>query len=864
MSDPAAAIRGGESSLVDRLTLEQKVRLLTGADAWSLHGESAIGLRPIVFSDGPAGVRGTRLDPANPSSSLPCPVALAASWDERMVGELALALGLEARAKGVDVLLGPTVNMARTPLSGRGFECFSEDPLLTARIAVAYVRGVQDAGVGATAKHYVGNDSETDRRSYDARISERVLRELYLPPFEACVAEADVALVMAAYNSVNGAPMTANPTLLRDLLKEEWGFRGVVVSDWSAAQKTGPSALAGLDLVMPGPSGPWGDQLLAAVRAGHVSEAEIDDKVVRLLRLARRVGALSLSPATGVPLTHPAKPTGFAGTPRKPASRGWKSGEYPAEPGDAGRDVRMTGAMVDPSLLREVTAQCFVLLHNRRGLLPLEAGSISKVALIGPNATAPQTQGGGSVRVLSVLRPGLADSLRTGLGGASTVSVHQGCLTWTTIPAPSEGSMRDPVSGEAGVRLEVCGADGTVIHDAPFPTSVVTWWDGLPEAVQVPGSKVVMRARYRAGVDGPHVIGAAGVGLLRVDVDGSRLAEAMTLRPREVVEAFSRPPELRVPVQLRAGREVEVRVEYRPDVRGREGGFVTLRLGIAPELEDDRLLDEAVDAAADVDVAVVVVGSADGTESEGYDRETMALDGRQDELVRRVADANGNTVVVVNSGMPVLMPWVDEVAAVIQVWLPGQGFGEALADCLLGAAEPGGRLPVSVPRAEADSPVLHAHPETGELTYAEGLLMGYRGYDRSGSEPLFSFGHGLGYTDWSYESLEAAAESLTTDQDLPLVVTVRNSGKRAGREIVQVYLEGPDDDPSRPLRVLAAFSAVCAGAGEQAEVQLTVPARSFARFDEGLCEWVWHRGTYTVHAGRSSRDLKLSRKVVLR
>jgi beta-glucosidase len=834
----ATDIRGDESSLVARLTLEQKVRLLTGADGWSLHGEGAVGLRPIVFSDGPAGVRGIRLDPANPSSSLPCPVALAATWDELLVGRLALRLGHEARARGVDVILGPTVNMVRTPLSGRGFECFSEDPLLTTRIAVAYVRGVQEAGVGATVKHYVANDSETDRRSYDARLADRVLRELYLPPFEACVVEADVALVMAAYNSVNGAPMTANPTLLRDLLKGEWAFAGVVMSDWSATRKTAASALAGLDLVMPGPGGPWGELLLAAVRAGTVPEAEIDEKVSRLLLLARRVGAMG-EPADGV-------------------SPGFATG---------GRDHRATAgptAMIDPEFLREVTARSYVLLSNRRGLLPLEGSRIRKVALIGPNATAPQTQGGGSVRVLPVVRPGLAESLREALGGDATVSVHQGCLTWTTIPPPGDGSLRDPVSGEAGVRLEVYDSGGTALYDAPFPTSVVTWWDGLPEAVQLPGSTVVMRALYRAALDGPHMVGAAGVGVLRVSIDGTRLAEATTLRPREVVEAFSRPPELRVPVSLRAGQEAEVRVEYRPDVRGGESGFVTMRLGIAPQMNDDRLLDEAVDAAGAADVAVVVVGSADGTESEGYDRETLALNGRQDELVRRVAAATSNTVVVVNSGTPVLMPWADEVAAVIQVWLPGQAFGEALADCLLGAVEPGGRLPVSMPRTEADSPVLHAHPVTGELRYSEGLLMGYRGYDRSGTDPLFCFGHGLGYTDWSYESLAAAAGTLTPGQDLSLDVTVRNSGLREGREVVQVYLEGPDDDAGRPLRVLAAFAAVGAGPGERAEAKLTVPARSFARFDELSHAWVWHPGTYTVHAGRSSRDLRLSAQVVLR
>jgi beta-glucosidase len=828
MSSARSDLHGDDSGLVGRLSLEQKVRILTGADGWNLYAEKALGLRPIVLSDGPAGVRGIRFDPARPSTSLPCPVALAATWDERLVYDLALALGHEARARGVDVLLAPTVNIVRTPLSGRGFECFSEDPLLSARVAVAYVRGVQEAGVAATVKHFVANDSETERRSYDALVAESVLRELYLPPFEACVAEADVALVMAAYNSVNGAYMTANRPLLHDLLKTEWGFRGVVVSDWSAAYTTVPSAQAGLDLVMPGPHGPWGDQLVAEVRAGAVAESDIDDKVARLIGLARRVGALNGS-IGGDPPQH-----------------------------------RMAGApaLVDPALLRKVTSRSFVLLSNPRGLLPVPSGSVERLALIGPNAVEPQTQGGGSVRVLAVAGRDLAETLGEALD--TFVSVHQGCITSATIAVPHDGSLHDPVSGETGVRVEVRTAGGAVVSDARFPTSVLTWWDDLPAAVHLPDSEVVMRARYRARVDGPHVLGVAGVGRLRVLVDGAPIAEAKTDFNRDSVQALSQPPELRVPLQLQAGRDVDLRIEHHPNARGPHAGFATLRIGIAPKQEDDKLMADAVVAAAAADVAVVVVGSADGTESEGYDRENMLLPGRQDELVRRVAAANPNTVVVVNSGMPVLMPWADEVAAIIQVWFPGQAFADALADVLVGVAEPGGRLPVTVPRAEADSPVLHAEPHAGDLVYAEGLLVGYRGYDRSGIEPLFSFGHGLGYTDWTYESLKPDAGSIAAGDDLALVVTVRNSGPRAGREVVQVYLDGPDDDPRRPVRVLAAFATVEAGPGERSEVKLKVPARLFARFDEHRREWVWIPGTYKLRAGRSSRDLRLKAEVVLR
>ena len=826
MTGATVGIPHSESSLVAQLDLEQKVRLLTGRDSWVLHGEPAIGLRELVLSDGPAGVRGTNFDAANPSSSLPCPIALGATWDVPLLEELALALGLETRSKGVDVLLGPTVNLVRTPLSGRGFECFSEDPLLSAHIAAAYVRGVQRAGVAATAKHYVANDSETERRTYNAKVSESVLRELYLPPFEACVAEG-VLLIMAAYNSVNGETMTANARLL-DLLKHEWGFAGVVVSDWHATSSTVATALAGLDLVMPGPNGPWGDLLVAAVRDGSVPEAVIDDKVGRLLALARRIGALD-GAADG-------------------------NGSRPATVADR--------ELVDPALVRRVAARSFVLLSNPRGLLPLPS-TVARVALIGPNAFEPQTQGGGSIRVLPVVRPSIADALADALD--AYVTVDQGCITAATIASPRAGTFHDPVSDRPGVRLEVTGPDGATLHDAPFAKTVVTWWDGLPAEVHKEGARIVMRTRYRATESGPHVIGAAGIGRLRVLVDGVEVADETTPHPaRDVVFVLSRPPEIRSTVDLESGQEVEVRVEHRPDVHGRQAGFVTMRLGISPDARDEELIDNAVNAAAAAEVAVVVVGSADGTESEGYDRDTLALPGRQDELVSRVAAANPNTVVVVNSGTPVLMPWVDEVAGVIQAWFPGQAFGEALAGVLAGVDEPGGRLPVTVGRAESDSPVLVAQPDAGQLAYSEGLLVGYRGYDRRGTEPLFAFGHGLGYTEWAYESMSPATASISHGQDLEIVVKVRNTGARAGRDVVQLYLEPAVDDVSRPLRTLVAFAAVAAAPGEVVEAKLHVDARSFQRFDEAAARWESPAGTYTLRAGRSSRDLRLDSKVEMR
>src|SRR3954454_13731653 len=360
---------GMEDVLHERLaalTLEQQVRLLTGADFWALHDEPAIGLRRLVTSDGPAGARGERWDEREPSANVPSPTALAATWDESRIERLRRLLAAEGRRKGVDVLLAPTVNLHRTPYGGRHFECFSEDPLLTGRIGVAYVRGLQSEGVGATVKHFVANDSETERFTLDADVDERVLRELYLAPFEAIVRDGGVWAVMAAYNGVNGATMTENP-LQRHVLKDEWGFDGLIMSDWYAGRSLAAAGEGLLDLVMPGPSGPWGDALVAAVRTGDVPESAVDDKVLRLLRLAARVGALDGGPGTA-------------------SAAPWHADHIAAE-------------------LRAAAAAGFVLARNEppiadgEPLLPLNAGTLRSVAVLGPNTFVARTLGGGSATV---------------------------------------------------------------------------------------------------------------------------------------------------------------------------------------------------------------------------------------------------------------------------------------------------------------------------------------------------------------------------------------------------------------------------------------------------------------------------------
>jgi beta-glucosidase len=808
----------GERGLLAALCLEEKVRLLTGADNWRTKPAPAIGLRSMVVSDGPAGVRGTTMDERNPASSLPSPSALGATWDPALIQTVAAALGAEAKSKGVDILLAPTINVMRTPVSGRGFESFGEDPVLIARMAVAYVRGLHQAGAAAAVKHYVGNDSETGRWTYDARIAEHVLRELYLAPFEACVREADADLVMTGYNKVNGTTMTEHAHLLGRILKDEWGFTGVALSDWHAARTTIATAAAGLDLAMPGPDGPWGADLTAAVRAGHLTEEEIDDKVRRVLRLARRVGAFGPAPGGDGPV------------------------------------------LADPALLRRCAATAFTLLRNEHQVLPLDPATIGSVAVIGPNALHPVTQGGGSATVPPVSVSTPAAALTQALDGRARVVIRPGCATWTLVPEPPRHALTDPDTGQPGVRIEFRAADGTLIAAEHRTATTFTWWDALPAGIGGGGrGTIVLRTRYRPAHDGPHVIGAGGVGQLTLAVSSTEVAAGHTDPPADPVEAMVRPGEIRATADLTAGTDTEIKITLLPDDWPQ--GPVAIRLGLAPAPDDDTMLSQAVEAARGADAAVVVVGSAPAAESEGFDRPGLALPGRQDELIRRVAAVNHRTIVIVNAGMPVLMPWAETVAAAGYAWLPGQEMGTALADVLLGRAEPGGRLPVTIPAAEADCPVLHSVPADGKLEYREGLLIGYRGYDRAGTTPRYPFGHGLGYTTWAYESAAADAPVVAPGQDLDVTVTVRNTGPRAGREVIQAYLEPPAADPGRPVRALAAFASVTAAPAEHAEARLTVPARAFDRYDEAAGTWVRPSGEFTVRIGRSAADLPLHLRV---
>ncbi len=798
------------SELVGRLDLERKVLLLTGRDHWHTQPLPEIGLRAMRMSDGPVGVRGEVWDERRPSTNLPSTTVLAATWDPSLARDYGRVLAAEARDRDVDVLLAPTVNLHRSPLGGRHFEAFSEDPLLTARVAAGFVAGVQDGGVGAAVKHYVANEYETERFTASSEVSERALREIYLLAFEESVTRAGAWLVMSSYNAVNGVTASESP-LLQVPLKTEWAFDGVVVSDWSAVRSLA-SAASGQDLVMPGPHGPWGQPLVDAVREGEIPEATIDDKVRRLLLLAARVGALE--------------------------------GATPA--------TRVDDALEAGPVARHVAVEGTVLLRND-GVLPLDAARLRRVAVIGDNAARARIQGGGSATVLPPYAVSPLDGLRAALPDA-VVTHATGALVRTGVDALPLDEVAHPETGEPGLLVRFLAQDEELHREHRLSTDLV-WFGG--DAPVRATDELELRFTWTPAGTGTRWVGFAAMGFGQLYLDGRPVLEGNGELPATRLGASPlAPPSISIPVETVAGEALEVVVRLRIDAQNLgPAGLLAIRVGVEARADAQPLIDEAVAAATGADVAVVVVGTNSDVESEGFDRASLGLPGRQDELVRAVVATGTPCVVVVNSGAPVLLPWRDEVAAVVAPLFGGQEMGHALADVLLGRAEPGGRLPTTWPDAEPSRS--EVTPVDGRVSYREDIHLGYRGWLRDGSRPAYPFGHGLGYTTWLASGLETSPPG--PGRDGQAVLRVRNTGARAGKHVLQVYLSREASDVDRPVRWLAGHAVVRADAGECTPVTIPLPWRVFAHWADGA--WHVEPGRYTVRVGRSVAELTLRGEV---
>ena len=811
-----AALANRIDEAIDQLDLPTKVKLLTGASAFTLHGEPSIGLHPMVFSDGPNGVRGTEFVGGREVALLPNATLLAQSWDETAAQRAGELLAGEAVAQGVHVVLAPTVNLHRTPLNGRLFESYSEDPLLSGRLAAAYVRGLQRHGIAGCVKHWVANESETDRHYVNSQVSEAALRELYLMPFEICIDDAHAWTLMAAYNDVNGAAATEHDELNNVLLKSEWAWDGLLMSDWGATKTSGPSANGGLDLVMPGPDGPWGAVLVGLVEAGEVEEVTIDEHLRRLLRLAGRVGALD-----GVP-----------------AEREAELDDPPAPTDSVVREA-----------LRDLASGGMVLLKGQ-DVLPLDDGAVSDQAplvLVGAHALTTTVMGGGSASLRPPHEISIAEGLTEALGG-DRVRVVDGVEVRQNPLSAAPDQVADPQTGNPGVRIVSFDEDGTERASTTGELAQIIL--GMGDGPHNGASELELSARLTAPAGSPVRIGVRGAGRWTLSYgDESFPVELAPPAGAEEV-GFMAPPTWTTTVAAAADQILVARLN------GPLGERFTLAGLIAEpaRASDDDAIAAAVQAARDAETAVVVVGLTAEQETEGVDKATLALPGRQDELVAAVAATARRTVVVVNAATPILMPWMDRVDTLLWVGLPGQEGGHAVADVLLGRAEPTGRLVTTFPAADGDGPAWSVTPVGGALPYTEGTRVGYRGWEGGPVAPAFWFGEGLGWGRWDYADPAYAAgaggETVT--------VRLTNTASRPSREVVQVYWRPAESDA--PVRLVGYAVADQVMPGEERSVTVPCDARAFRLWDTDSSSWTTPAGgTLLVARGLGDVRLELGR-----
>ncbi|MFF5290550.1 beta-glucosidase family protein [Paractinoplanes globisporus] len=785
------------TALVKSLDLPAKVRLLTGASAFTLHPAPGIGLGELRFSDGPTGVRGLKFSGGRVVSLFPNATLLASTWDADVLHEVGALLAEEAMAQEIHVVLGPTINLHRSALGGRLFEAYSEDPLLTGKLAAAYVRGMQEKGIAACLKHLVANESETDRNTVDSVVDEATLHELYLLPFEIAALDGDAWSMMAAYNDVNGVAATEQDHVINSIVKDSWGWPGLVMSDWFATKTAAAAANGGLDLVMPGPDGPWGDALVAAVRSGAVSEAVVDDHLSRLLLLAQRVGALG-------------------------AGRSWPS------------SLPLPDSPVRGAQLTRLAASGMTVLTNEADVLPLERSS--RVAVIGRHAVETIDMGGGSAQVNPPYQVSVANGLTSLLGDGQTIVVDGVEVRTKPVPA-RDGFLVDPVTGADGIRVTLLDAGGAVLEERFCPRS--TTMVGMDD--DFPGTVASARLEGRVTVTGSVELGVLGVGDWTVSAAGRDESYSLVASGNGFGEEVLTPPLRTSRFSVSSGDvfTATVALTYHMGLFGLIG-FNTPR-------DTVDVIDDAVRAAADADVAVVVVGLTEEQETESVDKSTLRLPGAQDALVEAVAGAARRTVVVVNAATPVLMPWLSRVDAVLWAGLPGQEGGHAVAAALLGDIEPAGRLVTTFPAADGAAPAWSVTPVDGKLPYTEGTFIGYRGHHAGRAPaPAFWLGHGLGYGKWEYSDASLRDDGTVT-------ATVTNVGAHRSREVVQVYFRPVE--PDEPVR-LVGWAAATVDPGESARVTVSPDPRLWRKWDTGTASWTRLSGGGTFLVARGLGDIR--------
>ncbi|KAG5718830.1 putative beta-glucosidase I [Termitomyces sp. T112] len=826
-----------------KLSLPNKIKLLTGLGWWHTEPVPEAGVPSMRLSDGPNGVRGTRFFNGVPSNCFPASTGLGSSFDIELAHRVGEALGDECRAKGTHVLLAPTVNTQRSPLGGRGFESFSEDPHLNGTIAAAYINGLQSKGVSATIKHYVANDQEFQRFSISSEVSERALREIYLKPFQIAIKNANPWALMSSYNRVNGLHVSENKRLLDDILRKEWGYQGLVMSDWTGVYSTVEAIKAGLDLEMPGPSPFRGKALERSIIAEKLFPEDIDVRVRKVLELIKHAHA------SGIPFNGPEE------TFNSPEIR---------------------------QILRTAAADAIVLLKNDKKLLPLR--NVNKIAVIGPNAKYAMTSGGGSARLLSTstVSPleGITSAVKE-LGGSVTYTIGATSHKYLPLLNPY---VQQP-NGRSGLFIEFWNESPSSDYTTTTPNFLsplkpAVWstptsetncfmMDGIDESKVNSVCWMRFTAKFSPDQDGDWELGLSIAGRGNLFLDQKLIIDLSEPVPGKSFFGLGTSDVRAVVKDLKAGRtyDLELRLSN-AEFAARGSPFVCwggVRLGGMRQISADEGITDAVKLAKDADAAILVVGLNHDWESEGFDRTDMELPGLTNELVSQVLRANPNTVVVNQSGTPVAMPWIDQASTVLQAFYGGDELGNGLADVLFGKVNPSGKLPLTFPKRLEDSPSYpsygHKGQEYGKVLYNEGIFVGYRGFEVKKIAPLFPFGFGLSYTQFKYSNL--VASDISSDGTFTVTFDVENTGDVQGREIAQIYITDEVSSLPRPIKELKAFIKVDLQPGETKKVTLQLDREALGFYDDRAVHWIAEGGKFKVLVAASSADVRLTQNIEL-
>ena len=794
--------------LTEPLNATQQATLTSGRDMWSTAEIPEHGIVSRKLADGPIGIASGRVDERDISLLSPCGICLAATWDRALLSRIGSLIGLEAAKRAISFVMAPNLNLLRSPLSGRAFEMYSEDPLLSGEMGAAWIEGLQSQGVGSVAKHLVCNDSETERQTMNSVVDERALREVYLLPFEMAV-RSGCAGVMAAYNKINGVHCVENHWLLTKVVKQDWQFEGFTVSDWFGVLDTVASANAGLDLEMPGPSRFLGSHLLSAVEQGSVAPERLADAAKRVADTVRR----------------------FSDDRAKALS-----------------------SVATIEVLTEAAAAGFCLLKNANSILPLQARRGQRIAVIGPNATAPCYQGGTFAKVSvdpTALTP--LQAIEARLGGECAIHYRLGTVAEPRLPSlPARPAASNDTSSSKGLLVEYFES-----HDLGKPpvasevrdTNSLTWFHGMPGNLIVTDRPAAIRVRgfMTPDLSGEHEFFAGATGSVRLSVNGTLLIdEIVKIDPRDVMGRLKAGDAAKAPYLLTKDKEVSVSIEFFYEPARAQGVW----FGVRKPDQSAALLSAAIDEAASADIAILIVGETADASVESKDRSTSALPNSQVNLIERVCAANPNTIVVVNSAHATDLSWRHSAAAVLMVWYPGEQFGRALAEVLAGDREPGGRLPLTIAEREQDYPAFDLTPDKSlSLPYEESWRIGYRSFSAREIEPAFALGSGFGYATFEYSD---ASFDSTMHQ---VTVTVTNTSKRAGKEVVQVFTTHDEDGMS--TSILVGFDSVWVDAGASIKVAVPLDPRAFQNWDLGTSQWMQSGRRRGLQIGSSLSRIRL-------